>query len=170
MLTGKANFNSLLVGSQRTRTVSITIDKSKQLSVMYRHLRCVYLMLLLGLCSCVDASHISTCRSSRLLTPPARLSYSALSATAYAHARSMSDAAYLLPYPAGSAPRLARSFADTLITTVTISTPGIIGLLGGVCALGAVSALWVPRLPGGIPRRGTGVFSWGCSVWAGRTW
>lgn len=79
----------------------------------------------------------------------------------------MSDAAYLLPYLAGSAPRLARSFADTLITTVTISTPGIIGLLGGVCALGAVSALWVPRLPGGIPRRGTGVFSWAAAFGLG---
>ena len=79
----------------------------------------------------------------------------------------MSDAANLLPYLAGSAPRLAHSFADTLITTVKVSTPGIIGLLGGVCALGALSALCVPRLPGGVPRRGTGVFSWAAAFGLG---
>lgn len=93
--------------------------------------------------------------------------YNALSATAYAHARSMSDAAYLLPYLAGSAPRLARSFPYTLLTTAAVSTPGIISLLGGVCALGALSALWVPRLPAGVPRRGTGVFTWAAAFGSG---
>lgn len=88
------------------------------------------------------------------------LSYTSLQPSSYAHARSLSDASILLAYLAGSAPSLARRYSDRLLTTTSIHTLGMACLLVGVCLLGLVSGLWVPRLPLEIPHRGTGVFSW----------
>ncbi|KAF9471439.1 hypothetical protein BDN70DRAFT_888164 [Pholiota conissans] len=66
----------------------------------------------------------------------------------------------VLPYLVGSAPRLARQYSDSLLTTTSVHTLGMACLLVGICLLGVVGALWAPRLPLDIPRKDTGVFSW----------
>jgi hypothetical protein len=123
--------------------------------VIYPHQQCVCPGFLIWLCHDETLLQIASFTSSS-----GPLSYTSLIPSSYAHARSLADASILLPYLAGSAPSLARRYSDRLLTTTSIHALGMACVLAGVCLLGLVSGLWVPRLPLEIPRRGTGVFSW----------
>ena len=86
--------------------------------------------------------------------------YTALSEVYYAKARALADASNVLPYFAGSGLILARCYPDQVVTSASISTPLMASTMSVVFVTGLISALFVPRLPLDIARRGFDLYSW----------
>ncbi|QRV98443.1 exonuclease [Ceratobasidium sp. AG-Ba] len=70
------------------------------------------------------------------------------------------DYQYMLPYMAGSQPVVARVYPDHTVAYIRVSQKWLALLLFVILLLGYVSAIFVPRLPLGVPRRDFSVFSW----------
>ncbi|KAG9123575.1 hypothetical protein FRC07_014680 [Ceratobasidium sp. 392] len=70
------------------------------------------------------------------------------------------DSQNLLPYLAGSQPVVARVYPDMTIAYVRVSKLWLGVMLLSILLLGYVLAIFVPRLPLGLPRRDFGIFSW----------
>ena len=86
--------------------------------------------------------------------------YTALSEVYYAKARALADAGNVLPYFAGSGLVVARSYQDQVVTSPVINViPACMTILA-VLLMGLVSALFIPRLPLDVPRRGFDLYSW----------
>jgi hypothetical protein len=92
--------------------------------------------------------------------------YTSLSETLYAQARAMADARNVLPYFAGSGLLLAFQYPDRIVTSVAIFTVPFVVTLIVVCLVGVFAALFVPRLPLSMPRRGFGLYSWVAAFYA----
>ncbi|KAF8716041.1 hypothetical protein RHS02_09970, partial [Rhizoctonia solani] len=88
------------------------------------------------------------------------LGYTKLDAERVANAIAKSDAQHLLPYLAGSQPILARNYPDKTVAYIRISKLGLSISLLVMLVLGYIVAIFVPRLPLGLPRRDFGVYSW----------
>ena len=86
--------------------------------------------------------------------------YTELSATYYAASRALADTTNALPYFVGSGLTVARQYPDKMYSSAKPSTLELILTIFSVFLLGLVSALFVPRLPLGLPRRGFDLFSW----------
>ncbi|CAE6484465.1 unnamed protein product, partial [Rhizoctonia solani] len=86
------------------------------------------------------------------------LGYTRLDPERVASAIAKSDSQHMakkLPYLAGTQPVLARSYPDKTVAYIRISKPSL-----GITLLGYIVAIFVPRLPLGLPRRDFGVYSW----------
>ncbi|CAE6465347.1 unnamed protein product [Rhizoctonia solani] len=70
------------------------------------------------------------------------------------------DCQHLLPYLVGSRPIVAHMYPDKTLAYTKIYLVWLIVTLIVVLLLGFVVAIFVPRLPLGLPRRDFGVFSW----------
>lgn len=70
------------------------------------------------------------------------------------------DSQHLLPYLVGSQPIVAHLYPDKTVAYTKVFVVWLIGSLIGVLILGFVVAIFVPRLPLGLPRRDFGIFSW----------
>lgn len=70
------------------------------------------------------------------------------------------DAQHLLPYLVGSQRIVAHTYLDKTVAYAKVYLVGLIISLIGVLLLGFIVAIFVPRLPLGLPRRDFGVFSW----------
>ncbi|KAG8714159.1 hypothetical protein FRC08_012299 [Ceratobasidium sp. 394] len=88
------------------------------------------------------------------------LGYTKLDAARVANALAKSDSQHLLPYLAGSQPIVARSYPDKTVAYTKTSRVSLAILLLMMLLLGYILAIFVPRLPLGLPRRDFGVFSW----------
>ncbi|CAE6457559.1 unnamed protein product [Rhizoctonia solani] len=86
--------------------------------------------------------------------------YTKLDPERVANAIAKSDAQHLLPYLAGSQPILARTYPDKTVAYIRISKLGLGISLLVMLILGYIVAIFVPRLPLGLPRRDFGVYSW----------
>ncbi|KAG9079791.1 hypothetical protein FRC06_007464, partial [Ceratobasidium sp. 370] len=88
------------------------------------------------------------------------LGYTKLDAARVADALAKSDSQHLLPYLAGSQLIVARSYPDKTVAYTRTSRLSLGILLLLMLLLGYLLAIFVPRLPLGLPRRDFGVFSW----------
>ncbi|KAG9122747.1 hypothetical protein FRC07_000744, partial [Ceratobasidium sp. 392] len=88
------------------------------------------------------------------------LGYTKLDAARVANALAKSDSQHLLPYLAGSQPIAARNYPDKTVAYTKTSGVSLAMLLLFMLLLGYMVAIFVPRLPLGLPRRDFGVFSW----------
>ncbi|CUA69403.1 ATP-binding cassette sub-family C member 8 [Rhizoctonia solani] len=70
------------------------------------------------------------------------------------------DCQHLLPYLVGSQPIIAHTYPDKTLAYTKIYLVWLIVSLIVVLVLGFIVAIFVPRLPLGLPRRDFGVFSW----------
>jgi len=86
--------------------------------------------------------------------------YTVLSEVYYAKSRALADASNVLPYFAGSGHTLARRYQDRVVTNPDISKPLMASTMLTVFLMGLISALFVPRLPLDMPRRGFDLYSW----------
>ena len=78
----------------------------------------------------------------------------------YAKARALADANNVLPYFAGSGLVVARSYGDQVVTSAAINSIFMCTTILAVYLMGLISALFVPRLPLDVPRRGFDLYSW----------
>ncbi|KAF9448060.1 hypothetical protein P691DRAFT_730398 [Macrolepiota fuliginosa MF-IS2] len=92
--------------------------------------------------------------------------YTSLSASLFEKARGLADANNMLSYFAGSGSILARAYPDRLLADAYIVREQMIITLVVIFVLGLVAALFVPRLPLGIPRRGFELYSWVAAFYA----
>ncbi|KDR76711.1 hypothetical protein GALMADRAFT_225654 [Galerina marginata CBS 339.88] len=88
------------------------------------------------------------------------LGYTKLSEVYFAKARALADASNVLPYFAGSGLSVARRYPDQIVTNTKIANTEIATMIFVVCLMGGISALFVPRLPHDLPRRGFDLYSW----------
>ncbi|CAE6459739.1 unnamed protein product [Rhizoctonia solani] len=88
------------------------------------------------------------------------LGYTRLDPDRVANAIAKSDSQHLLPYLAGTQPVLARSYPDKTVAYIRISKLWLGVSLLVMLLLGYIVAIFVPRLPLGLPRRDFGVYSW----------
>ncbi|CAE6420807.1 unnamed protein product [Rhizoctonia solani] len=70
------------------------------------------------------------------------------------------DSQHLLPYLVGSQPIVAHLYPDETLAYTKVYLVWLIVTLIVVLVLGFIVAIFVPRLPLGLPRRDFGVFSW----------
>ena len=78
----------------------------------------------------------------------------------YAKARALVDAYNVLPYFAGSGLVIARRYDDQVVTSSSINNILMCMTILAVFLMGLISALFVPRLPLDVPRRGFDLYSW----------
>ena len=78
----------------------------------------------------------------------------------YAKARALADASNVLPYFAGSGLLVARRYHDQVVTSAVISNGLMCMTILAAFVMGLISALFVPRLPLDVPRRGFDLYSW----------
>jgi len=78
----------------------------------------------------------------------------------YAKARALADANNVLPYFAGSGLVVARRYHDRVVTSAAINNVLMCITVVGAFIMGLISALFVPRLPLDVPRRGFDLYSW----------
>ena len=78
----------------------------------------------------------------------------------YAKSRALADAGNVLPYFAGSGLVVARSYQDQVVTSPVIANIPMCMTILAVLLMGLISALFVPRLPLDVPRRGFDLYSW----------
>ena len=105
-----------------------------------------------------------------MLTPYAQLisftggdgpfGYTELSEVYYAKARALADASNVLPYFAGTGPLVARRYPDQVLTNPVIKSIPMFTTIFTAFLMGLISALFVPRLPLDVPRRGFDLYSW----------
>ncbi|KAF9464261.1 hypothetical protein BDZ94DRAFT_1216732 [Collybia nuda] len=88
------------------------------------------------------------------------MGYTELSASRFAHARSMADASNLLPYLAGSGDLVARCYPDRVLSSAHIHPLQMSIYLLLVLTLGLLAVFFVPKLPLDIPHRGFELYSW----------
>ncbi|KAF8599925.1 hypothetical protein BDV93DRAFT_525763 [Ceratobasidium sp. AG-I] len=88
------------------------------------------------------------------------LGYTKLDPARVATALARTDSQHLLPYLAGSQPVIARCYPDKTVAYIKISKLWLGVLLLIMLLLGYIVAIFVPRLPLGLPARDFGVFSW----------
>ena len=86
--------------------------------------------------------------------------YTELSEVYYAKARALADAGNVLPYFAGSGLVVARRYDDQVVTNVAINNVFMCMTIFAAFLMGLISALFVPRLPLDVPRRGFDLYSW----------
>ena len=86
--------------------------------------------------------------------------YTQLSASFFAQARALADASNVLPYFAGTGMSVARCYPDLILSDAHFNPGQTVGLLLVVLLVGLVAALFVPRLPLSVPRRGFELYSW----------
>jgi hypothetical protein len=84
----------------------------------------------------------------------------------YAKARALADASNVLPYFAGSGLTVARRYQDQVVTSASINLPLMVSTMFTVFLMGLISALFVPRLPLDVPRRGFDLYSWFSAFYA----
>lgn len=72
----------------------------------------------------------------------------------------------MLPYFAGSGSIVARVYPDRVLAYAYINPVQMVIALVVVFVLGLVAALFVPRLPMGVPRRGFELYSWVAAFYA----
>ena len=70
------------------------------------------------------------------------------------------SAGYALPYLVGSGDVVAQYYEDETVARTTYKKWQLIGPLLGILILGIIGELFVPVLPGDIPRREFGIYSW----------
>ncbi|KDR74467.1 hypothetical protein GALMADRAFT_71149 [Galerina marginata CBS 339.88] len=92
--------------------------------------------------------------------------YTELSEVYYAKARALADATNFLPYFVGSSLSVARRYPDQVVTNTKIANVQIAVIIFFVCLMGAISALFVPRLPLDLPQRGFDLYSWFSAFYA----
>lgn len=92
--------------------------------------------------------------------------YTSLSAPLFERFRARADANNLLPYMVGSGAIVVRSYPDSILAFATIQNISLIGVLISFFALGVFAALFVPKLPKGMPRRGFDLYSWLAAFYA----
>ena len=88
------------------------------------------------------------------------MGYTELSAVYYAKARALADASNVLPYFAGSGPVVARRYYDQVVTNPVINNTLMCITILATFLMGLISAVFVPRLPLDVPRRGFDLYSW----------
>ena len=86
--------------------------------------------------------------------------YTELSDVYYAKARALADANNVLPYFSGSGLVVAHLYGDQVVTNVAINNIFMCTTILAVFLMGLISALFVPRLPLDVPRRGFDLYSW----------
>ncbi|KDQ10132.1 hypothetical protein BOTBODRAFT_502234 [Botryobasidium botryosum FD-172 SS1] len=69
------------------------------------------------------------------------------------------DSARALPYLVGSAQVLAHAYEDIVLSIGSVHLIFLGAILAGTLVIGLAAAMFVPRLPMGVPRRDFGVFS-----------
>jgi len=95
-----------------------------------------------------------------------RYGYTELSDAYYAKARALADASNVLPYFAGSGLVVARRYDDQVVTNPVINNILVWMTILAVFIMGLISALFVPRLPLEVPRRGFDLYSWFSAFYA----
>jgi hypothetical protein len=65
-----------------------------------------------------------------------------------------------LPYFAGSGDTLTRQYGDRVIANAELLRWQMLALLGVVLVMGLISGMCIPKLPGGMAKRGFDVYSW----------
>ncbi|PPR03325.1 hypothetical protein CVT24_012601 [Panaeolus cyanescens] len=86
--------------------------------------------------------------------------YTEFSTERYQKARAITDASNVLPYFAGSGQLVARRYEDKVISIVTLNQFDLIAALILIFVTGLICAIFIPRLPLGVPRRGFNLYSW----------
>ncbi|KAF8164850.1 hypothetical protein B0H34DRAFT_648623 [Crassisporium funariophilum] len=86
--------------------------------------------------------------------------YTELSEVLYAKSRALADASNVLPYFAGSGSSVARRYNDQVVASALIDNASMAVTIVIVFLMGLISALFVPKLPMDIPRRGFDLYSW----------
>jgi len=86
--------------------------------------------------------------------------YTELSPSYFAQARALADAGNILPYFAGTGEVVARCYDDKIRANARIENIILVSGLLGVLAIGLVAALFVPKLPLNVPKRGFELYSW----------
>ena len=84
----------------------------------------------------------------------------------YAKARALADAGNVLPYFAGSGLVVARRYDDQVVTNAVINNIFMATTILAAFLMGLISALFVPRLPLDVPRRGFDLYSWFSAFYA----
>jgi len=92
--------------------------------------------------------------------------YTRLSEESYAKARALADAGNVLPYFAGSGLVVARRYDDQVVTNAVINNIFMAATILTAFLMGLISALFVPRLPLDVPRRGFDLYSWFSAFYA----
>ncbi|KAF9004740.1 hypothetical protein BDQ17DRAFT_1354599 [Cyathus striatus] len=92
--------------------------------------------------------------------------YTVLSEDLFATSRAMADASNVLPYFVGSGDSLARRYSDRVLSTADIEPVQMIVVLIIVLFMGVLAALFVPKLPLAVPRRGFELYSWMAAFYA----
>lgn len=92
--------------------------------------------------------------------------YTSLSAPLFERFKARADATHLLPYMVGSGQIVVRSYPDRVLAFSTILNIPLIAILVSFLALGVFAALFVPRLPKNMPRRGFDLYSWLAAFYA----
>ncbi|EKM82111.1 hypothetical protein AGABI1DRAFT_70724 [Agaricus bisporus var. burnettii JB137-S8] len=92
--------------------------------------------------------------------------YTSLSAPLFERFKARADATHLLPYMVGSGKIAVRSYPDRVLAFSTILNIPLIAILISFLALGVFAALFVPRLPKNMPRRGFDLYSWLAAFYA----
>ena len=88
------------------------------------------------------------------------LGYTELSETFFAQARGIADGSNSLPYFVGSGDVLAHRYPDSILAMASFRPAYVVLYLLGMWTLGLLGALFVPKLPLGVPRRGFELYSW----------
>ncbi|KXN81637.1 hypothetical protein AN958_04098 [Leucoagaricus sp. SymC.cos] len=90
--------------------------------------------------------------------------YTSLSADKFATAKASADANNTLPYFVGSGSIVARIYPDHVLAFAHIEQ--LVITLVVLFVLGSIAALFVPRLPMNVPRRGFELYSWFAAFYA----
>ena len=83
-----------------------------------------------------------------------------LSEVDYAKSRALADAGNVLPYFSGSGLVVARSYQDQVVTSPVIVNITMSMTILAIFLMGLIPALFIPRLPLDVPRRGFDLYSW----------
>ena len=83
-----------------------------------------------------------------------------LSEVDYAKSRALADAGNVLPYYSGSGLVVARSYQDQVVTSPVIVNITMSMTILAIFLMGLIPALFIPRLPLDVPRRGFDLYSW----------
>ncbi|XP_006459732.1 hypothetical protein AGABI2DRAFT_202095 [Agaricus bisporus var. bisporus H97] len=92
--------------------------------------------------------------------------YTSLSAQLFERFKARADATNLLPYMVGSGSLAVRSYSDRVLAFAFIQHLPLIITLASFLALGVCAALFVPKLPRNMPRRGLDLYSWLAAFYA----
>lgn len=92
--------------------------------------------------------------------------YTSLSVPRFERFRARADANNLLPYMVGSGAVVVRSYPDSVLASATLQEAQLIVVLIICFVMGAFAALFVPKLPKDMPKRGFDLYSWLAAFYA----